>query len=51
MNKLITEQQVNEVIKVLQEVPAKFSYGAIAILLSLPTHEDLLPPKDSYKCL
>lgn len=47
MNKIITELQVNEVLKVLQEVPAKFSYPAIAILLSLPVHEDILPPKES----
>ena len=39
MNKTITEQQINEVLKVLQEVPAKFSYGAISILLSLPAED------------
>lgn len=47
MNKTITELQINEVLKVLQEVPAKFSYGAIATLLSLPVHEDVLPTKES----
>jgi hypothetical protein len=36
----ITNEQVDEILKVLQEVPAKLSYRAITILLSLPEIKD-----------
>ena len=41
MERVITEQQANEVIQVLQEFPAKLVFNAIVLLRSLPAKSEV----------